>query len=164
MKRILVLLLILACVGGVFAHPHFRKTVTADLAGTKATITYATTPSNEAHIGNVAVGDFVTPRGPRLNLSAEITAGSATIPAGEYTIGVVRKADKDWAIALFPGRLGRGQTPSASELIVLDSMFSGDDGSAEHMLLDITPGHGKFEGRAVLTLKFGSLTCAGALS
>ena len=164
MKRIAVLVLILACVGGLYAHPHFRKEVTADLEGTKATITYGTTPSNEAHIGNVAVGSFVTPRGPRLSLSADLMAGSTKIAAGEYTIGVVRKADKDWAIALFPGRLGRGQTPSASELIELDSMFSANDGNAEHMLLDITPGHGKFEGRAVLTLKFGSLTCAGALT
>ena len=42
-------------------------------------------------------------------------------------------------------------------------MFSADQGSAGHMLLDITPGAGKFEGKAVLTLHFGSLFLAGVL-
>jgi hypothetical protein len=32
------------------------------------------------------------------------------------------------------------------------------------MLIDITPGHGKFEAKAVLTLHFGSLFLAGVLS
>jgi hypothetical protein len=32
------------------------------------------------------------------------------------------------------------------------------------MLVDISPGHGKLEGKAVLTLHFGSLYLAGALS
>ena len=44
------------------------------------------------------------------------------------------------------------------------AMFSGDGGTAGHMLLDLTPGDGKFEGKAVLTLHFGSLFLAGALS
>jgi len=35
---------------------------------------------------------------------------------------------------------------------------------AEHMLIDITPGTGGFEGRAVLTLHFGNLFLAGVLS
>jgi len=32
------------------------------------------------------------------------------------------------------------------------------------MLIDITPGHGKFEGKAVLTLHFGSLFLMGVLA
>jgi hypothetical protein len=46
----------------------------------------------------------------------------------------------------------------------LESQFSTDHGLAEHMLIDITPGAGKLEGRAVLTLHFGNLFLAGALS
>ena len=51
-----------------------------------------------------------------------------------------------------------------SKVIKLDSMYSSSDGTAEHMLIDITPGHGKFEGKAVLTLHFGAMFLAGTLS
>ena len=42
-------------------------------------------------------------------------------------------------------------------------MFETGKGTAEHMLIDVTPGHGKFEGMAVLTLHFGTLFLAGSL-
>jgi hypothetical protein len=50
-----------------------------------------------------------------------------------------------------------------AKAIKLDSMFEGDKGTAEHMLIDVTPGHGRFEGKAVLTLHFGSLFLSGLL-
>lgn len=57
----------------VMAHPHFNKTVIVKLpGGTEATITYNTTPANEANAVKAAVGTFVTPRQPRLKLSAEV--------------------------------------------------------------------------------------------
>ena len=148
-----------------FAHPHFNKTVTATLGeNVQVTITYNTTPANEAHAQSAKVGEFVTPRRPVLKLSAELKAGKATLPAGEYTIGVIKISDKDWTLALYPGLLQRGVTPDSAKTISLDSMFSADHGTADHMLVDVTPGHGKFEGKAVLTLHFGSLFLAGALS
>ena len=99
-----------------------------------------------------------------LKLSAEIKAGAVTIPAGEYTIGVIKNSEKDWTMALYPGAVARGETPDVAKTIKLDSMFSSAHGPAEHMLVDITPGHGKLEGRAVLTLHFGNLFLSGALS
>jgi hypothetical protein len=150
---------------GAIAHPHFNKTVTATLApGVEVTITYNTTPSNETHATSAKVGEFVTPRRPVLKLSAEVKAGAATIPAGEYTIGVIKIAEKDWALALYPGRLQRGDVPDAAKAIRLESVFSADHGTAHHMLIDVTPGDGKLEGKAVLTLHFGTLFLAGALS
>jgi len=146
------------------AHPHFNKTVTATLGpGVEVTITYNTTPANEAHAQEAKVGDFVTPRRPVIKLSAELKSDKATVPAGEYTIGVIKNADKDWTLALYPGRLQRTDTPDAAKAIRLDSVFSADHGTAEHMLIDVTPGSGRFEGKAVLTLHFGSLFLAGAL-
>ena len=148
-----------------FAHPHFNKTVTATLGeNVQVTITYNTTPANEAHAQSAKVGEFVTPRRPVLKLSAELKTAKATLPAGEYTIGVIKISDKDWTLALYPGLLQRGVTPDSAKAISLDSMFSADHGTADHMLVDVTPGHGKFEGKAVLTLHFGSLFLAGALS
>ena len=147
------------------AHPHFNKTVTATLGqGVEVTIIYNTTPANEAHAQNAKVGEFITPRRPVLKLSAELKSEKATLAAGEYTIGVIKNGDKDWTLALYPGRIARDQTPDAAKAIRLESMFSSDKGTAEHMLIDITPGHGKFEGKAVLTLHFGSLFLAGVLA
>ena len=147
------------------AHPHFNKTVSAKLpSGVDVTITYNTTPANEIHASKAAVGQFVTPRRPMLKLSAETKAGAVTIPAGEYTVGVIKNSETDWTMALYPGAVARGETPDAAKTIKLESLFSSTHGMAEHMLVDITPGHGKLEGRAVLTLHFGNLFLSGALS
>jgi hypothetical protein len=166
MKRITGLSVLAVSVGSlVLAHPHFNKTITATVPpGVEVTITYNTTPSNEAHAQSAKVGEFVTPRRPALKLSAELKTEKATLPAGEYTIGVIKNGDKDWTLALYPGRLQRGDTPDSAKAIRLDSMFSADKGTAEHMLIDVTPGHGKFEGKAVITLHFGSLFLAGVLA
>jgi hypothetical protein len=147
------------------AHPHFNKTVTATLSpGVELAITYNTTPANEMRAQAVKVGEFVSPRGPVLKLSGEVKTEKATVPAGEYTIGVIKNGEKDWTLALYPGRLARGQAPEMAKAIKLDSMFEGDKGTAEHMLIDVTPGHGRFEGKAVLTLHFGSLFLSGLLA
>ena len=53
---------------------------------------------------------------------------------------------------------------TANEVIKLDSMLEAGKGTAEHMLVDVTPGHGKFEGKAVLTLHFGTLFLSGLLA
>jgi hypothetical protein len=165
MNRTIALTVVVGVVASAaLAHPHFNKTVTVSLPqGVEAKISYNTTPANEARAQNAAVGEFMTPRGPVLDLSGEVKAGEATLAAGQYTIGVIKNAENDWTLALYPGRLRRGDTPDAAKVIRLDSMFSADQGSAGHMLLDITPGDGKFEGKAVLTLHFGSLFLAGAL-
>ncbi len=148
----------------VLAHPHFNKTVIVKLpGGVEATITYNTTPANEANATKTAVGTFVTPRQPKLKLSAEVKAGAVTIPAGEYIIGVIKNAEDDWTLALYSGTLARGAEPDMSKVIKLESMFGKGAGVAPHMLIDISPGAGKFEGKAVLTLHFGSLFLAGVL-
>jgi len=67
-------------------------------------------------------------------------------------------------MALYPGRVARGEKPDMAKVIKLESEFTPAKGTAEHMLLDISPGDGKLKGRAVLTLHFGHLFLAGALS
>ena len=148
----------------LLAHPHFKKTVTAKLGTVDVTIAYQTVPSNEIHAQNAKVGAFTTPRAPILTLSGELKAGAITIPAGEYTIGVIKNGDNDWTMALYPGKLARGTEPDMSKVIKLDSMFTTSHGTAEHLTIDITPGHGKQEGKAVLLMQFGTLYLAGCLS
>jgi hypothetical protein len=167
MKPTLVMSAALGLIGAgvAFAHPHFNKTVTAKLpSGAEAVITYNTTPANETRAASVVVGTFVTPRRPTLKLSADVKAGAITIPAGEYTIGVIKNSEKDWTMALYPGSVPREGTPDIAKAVKLESFFSTERGLAEHMLIDITPGAGKLEGRAVLTLHFGNLFLAGAIS
>lgn len=157
--------LLLVAATMVFAHPHFNKQVKVTLpGGTEATIAYGTTPANELNAQKVAVGEFVVPRRPMLKLSAELKTGNATLPAGDYTIGVVKNSESDWTLALYPGQVARGEKPDMAKLIKLDSMYSNASGKSDHMLIDITPGSGKLEGRAVLTIHFGSMYLAGALS
>jgi hypothetical protein len=147
------------------AHPHFNKTVTVVLpGGAEAKISYNTTSANEELAHAVAVGEFATPRRPVLELSADVSAGGTAIAAGEYTIGVVRKGENEWVMALHPGRLGRGDQPDSSKLIELDSHFSTSMGTAEHMLIDVTPGSGEGSGQVLLTLHFGSMFLSGTLS
>ena len=149
----------------VAAHPHFNKTISVTLpGGGEVKISYNTTPANEARAESAAVGAFVTPRGPRIELTGDLSAGDRTLPAGTYTIGVVKNAEDDWTMALYPGTLARGAQPEADKLIKLESVYSKDHGTAEHMLIDVTPGSGKLEGKVVLTLHFGSLFLAGVLS
>jgi hypothetical protein len=150
--------------GPLAAHPHFNKTVSAKLpSGADVAITYNTTPANEMRAKEVKVGAFVTPRRPTVKFSADVKSGAAAIPAGEYTIGVIKNSDTDWTMALYPGPVARGAEPDAAKIIKLDSMYQAAAGTADHMLVDITPGHGKFEGKPVLTLHFGQMFLSGAL-
>jgi hypothetical protein len=104
------------------------------------------------------------PRRPTLKLSGELKTVKTTIPAGDYSIGVIKNNDKDWTMALFPGAPERGKPVDMAKVIKLDSLFEGGKGTAEHMLIDVTPGHGKFEGKAVLTMHFGTLFLSGVLA
>ena len=89
------------------------------------------------------MGQFVTPRQPKLKLSAEIKAGSVVVPAGEYVIGAIKNGPKDWTMGLYPGTIARGASPEMDKVIKLESAFS-SEGKADHLLIDITPGSGKF--------------------
>jgi hypothetical protein len=165
MKRTIATAAIVSLAALASAHPHFAKTVTAVLPGdVTVTITYGTTPANELRAKETPVGQFVTPRGPRLKLSADLKAGEKVVlAAGEYVIGVIKNSETDWSLALYNGTLARGAQPDPAKVIKLDSLFESKVGAAEHMLVDVTPGHGKFEGKAVLTLHFGSLFLQGLL-
>jgi len=165
MRQLGTFLLILVGATFVMAHPHFNKKLTAQLpGGVEASVSYQTVPANEEHTRNAEVDSFITPRSPRLALSGELKVGSTTIPAGESIIGVVKNGPEDWTLALYPGQLGRGQELDSSKLIKLDSMFSRTEEPIEHLTIDISPGHGRLEGKAVLTINFGTLTLHGALS
>jgi hypothetical protein len=164
-RKIGVFVLVLVGASVLMAHPHFNKKIIAQLpGGVEATISFTTVPANEEHTKGAAIGSFLTPRSPSLKLSGELRVGSLTIPAGDYIIGVIKNGAEDWTLALYPGQIGRGETPDSSRFIKLDSMFSRTSEAGEHLTIDINPGHGRLEGKAVLIINFGTLTLHGALS
>ena len=141
MKKSLLILLTAGLVMSlVLAHPHYRKSVTAKVGEGEVTIKYSTVPANMEHLGEVGVGDFR--RGANLKVGADLQAGEITIAAGDYTIGCIRDGEKAWTMVLSPGELGRGESPDMSKLIKLDSHFSKEMGSVDHVSFDISPGSG----------------------
>lgn len=161
-KSLLILLTAGLVMSLVPAHPHMRKSVTAKLGDSEVTIQYFTAPINMDHVGEVGVGDFR--RGANLNIGGDLQAGDTTIAAGDYTVGCIRNGEKTWTMVLSPGKLGRGESPDKSQLINLDSHFSTDMGSVEHVTFDISPGSGSLSGRAAVVWRFGDHYLAGAIS
>ena len=163
MKKSLLILLTAGLVMSlVLAHPHMRKSVTAKLGDSEVTLQYFTAPTNMEHVGKVAVGDFR--RGAGFKVGADLQAGETTIAAGDYTVGCIRDGEKAWTMVLSPGQLRRGESPDRSKLIKLDSHFSTEMGSVDHVTFDISPGSGALSGRAAVVWRFGNHYLAGAIS
>ena len=162
-KLLLVLLLGSLSLTLVLAHPHIGKKVSVKIGGTDVSVQYSTSPANMSRLEGVAVGDFVT-TGARLTLGGELNAGGATLAAGDYVVGTVRKGKSNWTMVLYPGSLGRGESPDKSKLVELGSAFSGDMAHVDHISLDLAPGSGSMAGKVVLVWRFGPLHLTGALS
>ena len=161
-KSILILLTAGLVMSLVLAHPHMRKSVTAKVGDSEVTLQYFTAPINMDHVAKVGVGDFR--RGANLKVGADLMVGGATIAAGDYTVGCIRDGKKAWTMVLYPGRLGRGESPDMSKLIKLDSHFSTEMGSVDHVTFDISPGAGSLSGRAAVIWRFGDHHLTGAIS
>lgn len=153
----------LAVAGLAAAHPHFNKTVSTTIGEVEVSVSYNSTDANMERVATVETGAFVSPRGPRLNISADVMAGDLTIAAGEYTIGVMKGGDGSWTMALHEGRIPRGEMPDLAKVMRLDSRYSEMMGTADHMRIDITAGSGDFAGRPVLTIHFGNMHLQAAI-
>ena len=132
----------------------------------EASISYVTVPSNETPYKNAEIGNFLVPDDPRLRISTELKsmregAGSLgkpeAIPAGEHTIGTLKNSSDDWTLAIYPGTPTTGAAPGMSKLIKLISDYSRSDGRKDHLLIDIVPGDDELDGKAVLTIRFGTM-------
>ena len=163
MKKLLALggLLFLTASVAV-AHPHFRKTISVKMGEQEVSVSFFTVPANMTHLEGVADGGFVAPGNPSLKIAADLKGGSATIPAGTYLVGAIKKGD-GWTMVLYPGKLERGEKPDLSKVIKLDSQFKKSGDSTEHLVVDIGPGWDKNEGKAVVLIGFGDLWLDGVI-
>jgi len=164
MKKLFVLGgLVFLTASVVVAHPHFRKTTTVKMGEQEVSISFFTVPANMSHLEGIADGGFVSPGQPSLKISADLKGGSASIPAGTYLVGAIKKGD-GWTMVLYPGKLERGEKPDLSKAIKLDSQFNTSADAAEHLVVDIGPGWGKNQGKAVVVIGFGTLWLDGVIS
>ena len=162
MKKAIVLAVVLLTATALIAHPHFQKTTSAKISeDLELTLSFFTVPANMEHVAKIGAGEFASPGLPKFKVSSAVTAGSASIPAGTYTVGVVKKSDTDWQMVLSPGELGFGDAPDMAKVIKLDSSFRMSKEPVGHLVVDIFPGDGKFEGKAVILLGFGTLWVQG---
>ena len=163
-KILFVLVAFLLAWVNLVGHPHFNKTLTVKVGNVEAKLAYFTAPANEEHVQNAPVGEYIKSFAT-LSLSADVTVGEITLKAGDYNIGAFKnnEAGSDFTLALHEGKLGFQDSPDAAKVIKLPSMFSKENGKAEHMTFDIAPGFGNFEGKAVLIWHFGSYFLAGQI-
>ena len=162
MKKLFILAVVMLTATALVAHPHFQKTTTAKLSeDVEVSISFFTVPANMEHVANVAAGEFVSPGLPKFKTGSAITAGGANVPAGTYTVGVIKNGSEDWTMALSPGELGFNDKPDMSKLIKLDSSFMKSNDDTGHLVVDVFPGAGKFEGKAVILLGFGTMWVQG---
>ena len=164
MKKTIALAVVLLTATALIAHPHFQKTTSVKISDElEVSVSFFTVPANMEHIAKVGAGDFTSPGLPKFKASSAITDGSASIPAGTYTVGVIKKSDSDWPMVLSPGELAFGDSPDKAKLIKLDSTFTKANDTTGHLVVDIFPGDGKFEGKPVILLGFGTMWVQGLI-
>ena len=164
MKKVLILAVVMLSATALVAHPHFQKTTTAKLSeDVEVSISFFTVPANMEHLAEIGNGEFVSPGLPKFKSGSDITAGETAVPAGTYTVGVIKNGSADWTMVLSPGELGFGDSPYMSKLIKLDSMFTQGNDPTGHLVVDIFPGEGKFDGKAVILIGFGTMWVHGVV-
>ena len=164
MKKLSIVAVALLTATVLAAHPHFQKTTSAKLSEeVEVSLSFFTVPANMSHLAGIENGDFVSPGLPKFETGAALTAGSATVPAGTYTVGAIKNGADDWTMALSPGELGFGEAPDMSKVIKLDSTYWTSQDDTAHLVVDVFPGEGKFEGKAVILLGFGTMWVQGLI-
>ncbi len=164
MKKVLILSVVMLTATALVAHPHFQKTTTAKLSeDVEVSISFFTVPANMEHVAKIGNGEFVSPGLPKFETGTAITAGGASVPAGTYTVGIIKNGADDWTMVLSPGELAFGDSPDMSKLIKLDSMFTEGNDPTGHLVVDVFPGEGKFEDKAVILIGFGTMWVHGLI-
>ena len=165
MKRT-ILILIVSCLllSLVMGHPHFRKTVNADMRGKEITLKFTTYPFNEAHLSQVQEGFVFHCGTASVTLSSNATSGSQVIPAGEYYLRAQAKSLDNWTLILVPAAGAENNYDvDVSNGIRLESSTLTGQPASHHLALDLNSGHGASDGKMVLSVAYGSRTIAAVL-
>ena len=163
-QKILILLVAFLLVHIVVAHPHFKKTVVADMRGKAVKLEFTTYPFNEAHLSEVQKG-FVFHCGTALlSITADATSGKTSVPAGEYILRAQANSLDDWTLILVPAAgVENSYEVDVSNGIRLDSSTLTGQPSSHHLSLDLNSGHGATEGKLILSVAYGERTIEAVL-
>jgi hypothetical protein len=164
-KRTLVLLAAIIVCGAVVAHPHFSKTVTAELSGNELKLNFTTYPYSAEHLAEVADG-FVFHCGRAvLDVKGAFSSGTAAIPAGSYLVRARARSVDDWTLFLVPAAAaGAGSNVDLSKGIELDTTTLTGLPTVHHLDLDLYSGHGETDGKLILAVAFGERKLEGTLA
>jgi hypothetical protein len=147
--------------GLMIAHPHFSKTVTADLQGTVLKLSSTTYPYNEERLAQVQPGFVLHCGRASLTVEGNLTSGGQAIPPGEYAVRARAKSLDDWELLLIPS--GDAQNVDLSRAIRLESTTLKGLPEVYHLDLDLYSGHGSTDGKMILAVAFGERRVEGVL-
>jgi len=161
---ILVILsvLIISIVAG--SHPHFRKIVTAKLPDLELKLEYTTYPWNPSHLAEVKDGFIFHCGNASVELSNAAKHGSVTVPAGKYQLRARAKDVDNWTFLLIPVPEDRNAKPDITKAVELPTKTFTGRPVRNHLLLDVSAGHGETDNMALFVLLWGDRELEGVLA
>jgi hypothetical protein len=153
--------------GGAFllsAHPHFRKTVVAKLPDQEIKLEYITYPWNPAHLSEVKEGFVFSCGNATVEFSKPIKIGAQELQAGRYLLRARAKDVDNWTLIVLPPGPDRNTPPDLTKAVELSTKTLTGRPVYDHLLLDITPGHGDTAGKALFVLSWGDRQLEGIIA
>ncbi len=159
-----VALVIIGVAVVVSAHPHFRKTVIARLPDLEVKLEYVTLPWNPAHLAEVKEGFVFNCGGATVEFNKPVKIGEQELAAGKYVLRARAKDVDHWTFILLPPPPDRNTPPDMSKAVELATKTLTGQQVHQHLSLDITPGHGDTDGKALFVLNWGDRQLEGVLA
>jgi len=161
---ILVALCILTTSILVSSHPHFRKSVTAKLPDLELKLEYTTYPWNPSHLAEVKDGFIFNCGNASVELSNAAKHGSAVVAEGKYQLRARAKDVDNWTFLLVPVPEDRNAKPDMMKAIELPTKTFTGRPVRNHLLLDVSAGHGETDNMALFVLLWGDRELEGVLA
>ncbi len=146
------------------AYPHFRKTVIARISDTEIKLEFTTYPWNPAHLSEVKEGFLFHCGNALLETSKPVKVGTMEIPAGKYQLRARAKDLSNWTFLLIPSPPDRNTPPDMTKAIELKTRTLTGRQTNDHLSLDVSPGHGDTDGKALIVLSWGDRQLEGELA
>ncbi len=146
------------------SHPHFRKTVVARMPDLEVKLDYTTYPWNPAHLAEVKDGFVFNCGNATVELSKAVKPGAVEIPAGKYQLRARAKTVDNWTLILIPAPPDRNTPADMAKVLELETRTLGGRPVVDHLLLDISAGHGETNNKGLIVLAWGDRQLEGVLA
>ena len=142
--------------------PVAGDTSTAELSDGRALqVEYEPAQVDAAFLEGPVVGNyFALPEGPLLNVEGDFE-GRRPLPAGLYSIGLVKQRDGGFYIALYPGDIRQARrAPRLNIIIPLVTSSVASAGANSPLMIDIVEN----QGAALLKVELADVSLEGQLN